>query len=110
MPPFLYRIQATRLGMLTGSPTEHETAVVGEHFEYLQSLVAQGLILLAGRTLNADDRCLGIVILAAGSEQAVSRRMQNDPAGKQDLMRSELFPFSIAQCSPKGPGGTPYGR
>jgi hypothetical protein len=32
MPQFIYRIQPTRLGMLTGGATEHEKKIIGEHF------------------------------------------------------------------------------
>ena len=67
MPQFLYRLQPTRLGMLTDAPTEREAQVLGEHFAYLSELADRGAVLMAGRTLTADDRTFGIAILVASS-------------------------------------------
>ncbi|MEI9864207.1 MAG: hypothetical protein WDN00_06570 [Limisphaerales bacterium] len=58
MPQFLYRLELTRVQMLTEGPTEREVAVVGEHFEYLQKLVAEGVVFMAGRTENIGERTL----------------------------------------------------
>jgi uncharacterized protein len=105
MQQFLYRIQPTRLGMITEGPSEHESNVVGEHFAYLQTLVSEGIVLMAGRTLNADERTFGIVVLLAESEIEAAELVRNDPAVKHDVMRAELFPYRIALWSSKGPGG-----
>ena len=93
---FLYRIQAKRVGMLTEGPTAQERTVVGEHFSYLQELTNKGVVILAGRTMNNDATCFGIVILRADSEEAARRIMLDDPAVKHDVMRAELFPYQIA--------------
>ena len=61
-PQYLYRIRPTRFGMLTDGPTEREAKIVDEHFAYLKGLVAEGTVLLAGRTLNMDERTFGVVI------------------------------------------------
>jgi len=104
MPQFLYRLQPTRLGMLTEGPTDSEAAIVGEHFEYLQKLVAEGVVFMAGRTLNNDERTFGIAIFEAASEAAAVALMQNDPVVKQGVMKAELFPYRVALWSPKSPG------
>jgi uncharacterized protein YciI len=103
MLQFLYRIQPTRLGMLTESMTDRETAIVNKHFEYLQKLVAEGVVFMAGRTLNADERTFGIVVFAAAAESAAVALMQNDPAVKLGVMKAELFPYRVALWSPKAP-------
>ena len=105
MQQFLYRIQPTRLGMLTEGPTEHEAKVVAEHFGYLQRLVADGRVLMAGRTLNADESTFGIAVFVADSEAQAAEVVRNDPAVKHGVMRAELFPYRIALWSSKGPGG-----
>lgn len=90
--------------MLSEGPTEHEASIVGDHFQYLQKLVTEGVVLMAGRTLNADERAFGIVILVAGSEAAAAELMRKDPAVKHGIMTAELFPYRVALWSPKGPG------
>jgi len=104
MPQFLYRIQPTRLGMLVEGPTELEAAITGEHFRYLQKLVEDGVVLMAGRTLNADASTFGIVVLVASSEAEAAERMKNDPAVKHGVMRAELFPYRVGLWSAQGPG------
>ena len=104
MSQYLYRIQPTRLGMLTDGPKERESKIVDEHFEYLQRLAAEGTVLLAGRTLNADERTFGIVIFVADSEDLAAEIVRNDPAVRHRVMQAELFPYRIALWSRTGPG------
>jgi uncharacterized protein YciI len=104
MPHFLYRLHPTRVEMLTEGPTECEVATVGEHFKYLQKLVAEGVVFMAGRTENIGERTFGIVIFQAPTEPAAVALMQNDPAVKQGVMTAKLFPYRVALWSAKGPG------
>src|SRR5664279_4418615 len=101
MPQFLYRIQPARQEMLTEGPTQREAAIVNEHFEYLQKLIAEGVVFMAGRTLNTDERTFGIVGFAAATESAATAVMQNDPAVNLGVMKAELFPYRVALWSPK---------
>jgi uncharacterized protein YciI len=103
MPQFIYRIQPTRLGMLTEKPTETEMKIIGEHFECLAKLVADGVVFMAGRTLTADEKTFGIVIFQAATEAEASALMQNDPAVKLGVMKAELFPYRVALWSAKVP-------
>ena len=96
---YLYRIQPTRREMLTEGPTIDEEQVIDAHFEFLQKLTGQGIVLLAGRTLNNDPSSFGIIILQAESEKAARQLMLSDPAVSNGVMRAELFPFRIALCS-----------
>ena len=105
MPQFLYRIQPTRVGMLTEGPSEQESRIVGEHFNYLKELTDAGTVLMAGRTLNADERTFGIVVFIAESEANAEELVRNDPAVRHGVMRAELFPYSVALWSRTGPGG-----
>jgi uncharacterized protein YciI len=100
---FLYRIRPVRPTMLVDGPTESEAAIVVEHFRYLQQLVDTGVVLLAGRTLNNDDKAFGIVIFTAASESDAMGIMRNDPAVAKRVMDAELFPYRIALWSRHGP-------
>jgi uncharacterized protein YciI len=93
---YLYRIQPTRPAMLTEGPTEAEAAIVGQHFNYLKGLTEQGVVVLAGRTLNTDPSSFGIIILRADGEATARSIMEHDPAVRQGVMRAELFPYRIA--------------
>jgi len=93
---YLYRIQPTRLEMLAQGPTTEEAEIVAQHFAYLKQLTDQGVVVLAGRTLNTDEKSFGIVIMQADSEETARTVMQNDPAVKHQVMRAELYPYRIA--------------
>jgi uncharacterized protein YciI len=73
--------------------------MIGEHFNYLARLVEEGVVLLARRTLNADERTFGIVVFAAPSEAEARKLMHDDPAVRQGVMKAELFPFKVALWS-----------
>ena len=100
---FLYRIYPTRPEMLTDGPTPAERERIGEHFAYLQRLVADEVVLMAGRTLNTDTTSFGIVVFVAPSEDAARAIMEGDPAVQAGVMRAELFPYRVALWSESGP-------
>ncbi len=98
-PRFVYRIRPTRRGMLAEGPTKAEAAVIDRHFAYLQRLVGEGVVLLAGRTLTTDASSFGIVILAATDAERAQQIMSRDPAVAEGVMHAELAPFRIALVS-----------
>ena len=93
---FLYKIQPARGDMLAEGPTPQEDRIITEHFSYLKGLAEEGLVILAGWTLNTDSSSFGIVILQAGSEQDARAIMNADPAVRAGVMIAELFPYRIA--------------
>jgi uncharacterized protein YciI len=93
---FLYRIQITRPAILTAGPTAEESAIMTAHAEHLERLASQGVVLLAGRTLNTDPTCFGIVVFAAADLPAARAIMEGDPGVRAGLWHAELFPFRIA--------------
>ena len=97
---YLYRLQPIREGFLLESTSE-EDRIVSEHFRHLQQLTQEGVVLLAGRTLNTDPTSFGIVILEAESDDAARALMENDPAVRASVFRAELFPFGVALASPR---------
>ena len=96
MKHYLYKIQPTRPEMLAEGPTPTEQAVTSEHFEYLKGLTEQGVVILAGRTLNTDASSFGIVIFQAESDEAARTVMNQDPAVQKGLMQAELYPYRVA--------------
>jgi uncharacterized protein YciI len=99
MSQYLYRIQPTREGLLIESMPD-EDRIVSEHFRYLRRSARDGVVLLAGRTLNTDPSSFGIVIFEAESEEAAREVMRNDPAVQASAFRAELFPYRIALTGP----------
>lgn len=96
MNQFAYVLRPTRPQMLTDGPTDDEARVVGEHFAYLQGLLAAGSLKLAGRATDAGERTFGIAIFEAVDSAAAAALMAADPAVRGGVMRAELFPFRIA--------------
>ena len=95
-PQFLYRIVPRRADMLVTGPTEHEMQVMTTHFAHLQKLAADGVVLMAGRTLVAGPDTFGIVVFKAPSLAEAEAVMRSDPAIAQGLMHCELFPYRVA--------------
>jgi uncharacterized protein YciI len=76
--------------------TEREEKIVDKHFAKLQVLLAEGKLVLAGKTLGIDEKTFGIVILEVESEEEALTIMENDPAVAEGIMKAELFPYKIA--------------
>lgn len=93
---YLYRIQPARPEMLSAGPDDREVGIIGEHFAYLQGLVGDGVVILAGRTLTTDTKSFGIVIFQAGSMEEAESIMHGDPAVRHGVMLAELYPYRIA--------------
>jgi len=73
--------------------TPKETAVIERHFEYLKGKLAEGILILAGRTENTR---FGIAIIRAKSEAQGREVMENDPAVVEKVLAGELLPFHLA--------------
>lgn len=101
MPQYLYRISPARPGFYA-APTVAENEAVDRHFRYLQRAAAEGIVLLAGRTLIENAEGFGIVVLVASSESEAQRFAEEDPAVKAGVFRMELFPFRVALASARG--------
>lgn len=104
-PLFLYRIQPTRLEMLTSGSTAEEAQTISDHFDYLQDLTRRGVAIFVGRTLNTDPSTFGIVVFYADSEGEARQVMEADPAVRRGVMCSELFPFRVSLAGKISPTG-----
>jgi uncharacterized protein YciI len=79
---------------LRGDDDRRERKVWGVHFERLQRLLAEGVLVLAGPTLGRVNT--GIAVIEAGDEAAARRLMEEDPAIASGMATGELRPFGIA--------------
>lgn len=101
MPTYIYRIQPVRPAMLSEGPTAEETRITAEHFAYLQRLMQEGLLILAGRALTSDYAAFGIAIFNARDDEHMREITEDDPGVAQKLFRAEWYPFRIALHAPE---------
>lgn len=93
---FLYQLRLIPSLLDENNWTDRENAIVQHHFDKLQGLMNEGKLILAGRTLNMDANGFGIVILEVETEEEAIELMNSDPAVKEGIMESNLFPYRVA--------------
>lgn len=76
--------------------TKEDNAAVGAHFNRLKAAVAEGKVILAGRTSEPLDRTMGLIILAAPDEAAAREFMNGDPCVAAGVMTATLHPYGLA--------------
>jgi uncharacterized protein YciI len=74
--------------------TDEERAVWGVHFERLERLTAEGVLVLAGPTLGPVNT--GILVFEAEDEAAAQRLLDEDPTVAGGFVRGELRPFRVS--------------
>jgi len=92
LPTFVYLLKPSRARLIPDA-SPGEEATLGEHFEYLQTGLSEGRLILAG---PCEDGEFGIVIFRAGTEEEALEFMEDDPAVRGGLMTAELHPFRIS--------------
>lgn len=76
--------------------TDADKSAVGAHFARLKTATVQGTVILAGRTEEAGDRTLGLVIFKAPDAAAAETFMREDPAVVAQVMTTEVRAYSLA--------------
>jgi uncharacterized protein YciI len=74
--------------------TDDERDVFGRHFEYLERLLGEGILVLAGPTLG--DTNTGIAIFEADDEATARHIMESDPAIASGVVEGELRPMRVS--------------
>jgi uncharacterized protein YciI len=74
--------------------TDDEKAAWGRHFERLQRMLADGVLVLAGPTLGEVNT--GVAVIEAPDEETARRIMDEDPAVAGGFARGELRPFRVS--------------
>ena len=77
---------------------QSDQAIVGEHFQRLVKYKTEGVVVLAGRTeLDfSNPEMKGLVIFYAKDEKAAIQFMMDDPAVKNKIMQTKVYPYGIA--------------
>ncbi len=73
--------------------TEEENRVIGEHFQYLKSLLAQGKLLIAG---PCEDASMGIAVFETRDEAEARSILALDPAVTGGVFRCEVKPYRVS--------------
>ena len=94
MAQWLYRIVPARPAMVS-DPTPEEQRIVGDHFAYLVSLRDRGILILAGRTQEAEGT-FGIAIFEAPDAASAQAITDADPAIAGGLFTATLHPYKVA--------------
>lgn len=86
---FLYLIRPPRPTFLMDA-SDAEKATMGRHTAYLQKLLDEGKLLLAGPTL---DGMYGVGILTVTDAVEAETIMKNDPAVQEGLVTPSVHPL-----------------
>jgi uncharacterized protein YciI len=76
-------------------PTEEESRVVGEHYDYLVSLRERGKLVVAGPSVKRGDT-FGIGVLDVDELAEAEAIVAEDPAVVNGVMTAEIRPLRIA--------------
>jgi uncharacterized protein len=76
-------------------PTDEESRIVGEHYEYLKRLRAEGRLVLAGPSAVPGDT-FGLGIFDQQDRADVEAIVAQDPAVTGGIMTAEIRPYRIS--------------
>jgi uncharacterized protein YciI len=76
-------------------PTEEESRIVSEHYEYLMRLRAEGRLVLAGPSALPGDT-FGLGIFDQDDRAEVEAIVASDPAVTSGVMTAEIRPYRIS--------------
>jgi uncharacterized protein YciI len=93
MAEWVYFIHAPRENFGT-TMSESEAEVFGRHFEYLERLLAEGVLVLAGPTLGRVNT--GLAIFEAPDRETAEQIMTADPAVAEGIVRGELREYRVS--------------
>ena len=89
---FIYIIRSHRENFVE-TMTSEESAIMSEHSDYINTLLSDKILVLAGPALSGK---FGIVIFKADNKNEAESIMLNDPAVKKNIVKAELYPFKIS--------------
>lgn len=93
MAEWIYFLHAPRENFAE-TMTEAEVEAWGRHFERLERMRDEGILILAGPTLGSINT--GITIFEAPDEVAAQTIVDEDPAILAGFARGELRPFRVS--------------
>ncbi|MDQ1146172.1 uncharacterized protein YciI [Bacillus sp. SORGH_AS 510] len=92
MEEFVYVIRPKRENFIE-TMTEEENKIMGTHFQYLNELLTEEKLILAGPCL---DGAMGICIFRSESWEVAQKIMENDPAVVNGVMDCELHKYRVS--------------
>ncbi|KGP72110.1 YciI family protein [Pontibacillus yanchengensis] len=92
MEQYVYLIRPTR-DSFVDSMTEQEGKVMDRHFDYLNEMLSEGNLIMAGPCL---DGAFGIVVFRAESEDMAKKVMESDPSVMERVMTGEVHPYRVS--------------
>jgi uncharacterized protein YndB with AHSA1/START domain/uncharacterized protein YciI len=105
---FVYFVTPARDDFFDTGATPAEAKIIGEHFEYLKDLLADGTLILAGRSTGPprypsgkgmaalEMPAPGIVIFEAEDADSARKIMEGDPAVCEDVFKARVHAFGLA--------------
>jgi len=93
MAEWIYFIHPPRSNF-AATMTEPEKTAWARHFERLQRMLADGVLVLAGPTLGEINT--GVAIIEAPDEATARQIMADDPAIAGGFAEGELRPFKLS--------------
>ena len=104
MSEWIYFIHPPRSNF-AATMTPEERAVWSDHFDRLQRLLKEGVMVLVGPTLGETNT--GIAVFEAPDEGAARRLMDEDPVIAGGFARGELRPFRVSLLRGRDDGANP---
>jgi uncharacterized protein YciI len=93
VPSWIYFLHPPRPDF-AATMTDDESAVFAEHFSYLEGLLADGALVLAGPTLGPVNT--GIAVFDAPDEASARAVMEADPTIRRGLVTGELREMRVS--------------
>ena len=90
MSEWIYFIHPPRANF-AATMTDEEKAAWASHFERLQRMLAEGVLVLAGPTLGETNT--GVAVIEAPDEATARQIMEQDPTIAGGFAEGELRPF-----------------
>ncbi|HET6784463.1 MAG TPA: YciI family protein [Erysipelotrichaceae bacterium] len=96
MKQYVYTLKLVPRLLDDANWTSLDKIAVDQHLSSLERLLEEGVLVLAGRTLDEDEKMFGIVIFETETDEQAEHIMLNDPAVKAGIMVAELHPYRVA--------------
>jgi uncharacterized protein len=91
---FVYKLIPPR-PMFDADMSESEAAVMGQHADYWQDLLAKGKVVVFG-PVSDPSGAWGLAVVEAETEDEVRTMGRDDPAVKSGVATFEVFPMPVA--------------
>ena len=92
MEQFVYIIRPHKENFAE-TATESENEIMDRHFVYLQNLLSEGKLILAGPETTGK---FGLCVIETETEKDAREIMENDPSVLAGIVTAELHPYRVS--------------